>query len=49
LNESRAFAIRARQLLDRSSTDWVRATDIVMASDPSDQDMRALSREASGG
>ena len=25
------------------------ATDIVMASDPSDQDMRALSREASGG
>lgn len=49
LNESRAFAIRARQLLERSSTDWVRATDIVMASNPSDQDMRALSREAGGG
>ncbi len=45
LNESRAFAIRARQLLDRKSTDWVRATDIVMASDPSDQDIRALSRD----
>ncbi len=48
LGESRAFAIRARQLLDRKSTDWVRATDIVMASDPTDQDIRALSRESDG-
>lgn len=44
LNESRAFAMRARELLDRKSTDWVRATDIVMASNPSDQDLRDLSR-----
>ena len=48
LNESRTFAIRARQLLDRRSTDWVRATDIVMASDPTDQDIRALSRDGDG-
>lgn len=48
LDQSRAFAIRARQLLDRSSTDWVRATDIVMASNPSDQDIRALAREGGG-
>ncbi|MBP7704766.1 MAG: M48 family metallopeptidase [Caulobacter sp.] len=45
LNESRAFAIRARELLDRRSTDWVRATDIVMASDPSDRDLRELSQD----
>ncbi len=47
LNESRAFAIRARELLPRSGTDWVRATDIVMASNPSDQDLRELARDDS--
>ncbi|MES2033137.1 MAG: M48 family metalloprotease, partial [Pseudomonadota bacterium] len=45
--ESRTFAIRARELLTRSSTDWVRATDIVMASNPSDQDLRELARDDS--
>lgn len=44
LNESRAFAIRARQLLDRQSVEWLRATDIVMASNPSDQDLKSLSQ-----
>jgi predicted Zn-dependent protease len=47
LNESRAFAVRARELFDRSSVEWLRATDIVMASNPSDQDLRALSSEGS--
>jgi len=44
LGESRAFAIRARQMLDRSSVEWLRATDIVMASDPSDQDLQTLAK-----
>jgi predicted Zn-dependent protease len=47
LGESRNFAIRARELFDRSSVEWLRATDIVMASNPTDQDMRALSDEGS--
>lgn len=48
-NESRAFAIRARELLPRSGTAWVRATDIVMASDPSDRDLRELARDDTPG
>lgn len=47
LGESRNFAIRAREMFDRSSVEWLRATDIVMASNPTDQDMRVLSDEGS--
>lgn len=47
LSESRNFAIRARELFDRQSVEWLRATDIVMASNPSDQDLRVLSEEGS--
>lgn len=47
LGESRNFAIRAREMFDRSSVEWLRATDIVMASNPTDQDLRALSDEGS--
>lgn len=47
LGESKSFAIRAREMFDRSSVEWLRATDIVMASNPSDQDLRALSNEGS--
>ena len=47
LGESRNFAIRARSLFDRQSVEWLRATDIVMASNPTDQDMRALADEGS--
>lgn len=47
LNESRAFAIRARELFDRTSVEWLQATDIIMASNPSDQDLRALAGEGS--
>lgn len=47
LGESRNFAIRARELFDRQSVEWLRATDIVMASNPTDQDLRALSSEGS--
>lgn len=47
LGESRNFAIRARELFDRQSVEWLRATDIVMASNPTDQDLRVLSEEGS--
>lgn len=47
LGESRAFAFRARQMFDRRSVEWLRATDIVMASEPTEQDMRVLSEEGS--
>ena len=47
LGESKSFAIRARELFDRSSVEWLRATDIVMASNPTDQDLRALASEGS--
>lgn len=47
LGESKSFAIRAREMFDRSSVEWLRATDIVMASNPSDQDLRALASEGS--
>ncbi|MDO8297504.1 MAG: M48 family metalloprotease [Caulobacter sp.] len=47
LGESRNFAIRAREMFDRQSVEWLRATDIVMASNPTDQDLRVLSDEGS--
>ena len=47
LGESKSFAIRAREMFDRSSVEWLRATDIVMASNPTDQDLRALASEGS--
>ncbi len=47
LGESRNFAIRAREMFDRKTVEWLRATDIVMASNPTDQDLRVLSDEGS--
>ncbi|MDP1631979.1 MAG: M48 family metalloprotease [Caulobacter sp.] len=47
LNESRTFAMRARELFPRGGVQWLRATDIVMASNPNDQDLKDLAREGS--
>lgn len=47
LNEARIFAMRAREMLDKDSVGWRRATDIVLASNPSDEDLRDLAREGS--
>ena len=35
LNEARGFAMRARDLLDKDSVGWRRATDIVLTANPS--------------
>ena len=43
--EARVFAMRARDLLDKDTISWRRATDIVLVSEPSDEDLRALARE----
>lgn len=43
--EALGFAMRARDLLDKNTVEWRRATDIVLASGPSDDDLKALARE----
>jgi hypothetical protein len=42
------FAMRARQQLSKSTPEWRRATDIVLTSDPSKDDLRLLAQEGSG-
>jgi predicted Zn-dependent protease len=43
--EARIFAMRARELLAKDSPEWRRATDIVLASRPSNQDLKDLAKE----
>lgn len=45
--EARVFAMRARELLKKDTPDWRRATDIVLTSKPSDQDLKDLAKEGS--
>ncbi len=47
LADSRQFAIRARGEFPKDSIYWRRATDIILASDPTDEDLRALARDGS--
>jgi predicted Zn-dependent protease len=47
LRDARVFAMRAREKLDRSSPEWRRATDIVLVSKPSKDDLQDLAREGS--
>jgi predicted Zn-dependent protease len=47
LNEARGFAMRARDLLDKNTVSWRRATDIVLASNPSNDDLKDLAKEGS--
>ena len=46
LRDARVFAIRARQLLQKDSPEWRRATDIVLASKPSPDELRELGRQS---
>jgi predicted Zn-dependent protease len=46
-NDARMFAMRARLLLPRGSPEWRRATDIVLVSKPTNEDLRMLAREGS--
>ena len=41
------FAMRAREKLDKSTPEWRRATDIVLASSPSKDDLKDLAKEGS--
>jgi predicted Zn-dependent protease len=45
---AKAFAMRARALLPQNTPDWRRATDIVLVSNPTDNDLRALAQHGDG-
>jgi predicted Zn-dependent protease len=45
--QARVFAMRAREMLDRGTPEWRRATDIVLVADPTREDLRELAREGS--
>ncbi|MBL8553041.1 MAG: M48 family metallopeptidase [Phenylobacterium sp.] len=45
--QARVFAMRAREMLTRGTPDWRRATDIVLAAEPTREDLRQLGREGS--
>lgn len=47
LRDARVFAFRAREKLNRNSPEWRRATDIVLASNPSRDDLQDLASEGS--
>jgi predicted Zn-dependent protease len=42
MKDARGFAIRAREFLKRGTPEWQRATDIVLTSSPSADDLKAL-------
>jgi predicted Zn-dependent protease len=43
--DAKMFAMRARAILPKNSPEWRRATDIVLVSNPSKDDLRALAQE----
>ncbi len=45
--QARVFAMRAREKLPKDTPDWRRATDIVLVSKPSKDDLQELAREGS--
>lgn len=49
LGDAKAFAMRAREYLPKDTPDWRRATDIVLVSDPTKDDLRAIARTDGGG
>ena len=44
-NDARVFALRARDLLKKDSPEWRRATDIILASKPTADDLKAMARQ----
>lgn len=48
LADAKMFAMRARAQLTKNSPEWRRATDIVLVSKPSKDDLRALAQEGAG-
>ncbi|MFL5294931.1 MAG: M48 family metalloprotease [Phenylobacterium sp.] len=47
MRQAREFAIRARERLEKNTPEWRRATDIVLVSKPSPQDLKDLQKEGS--
>lgn len=47
VQQARVFAMRAREKLTKDTPEWRRATDIVLASRPSREDLQDLAREGS--
>ena len=45
MKDARIFAMRARDLLPKDSAEWRRATDIVLASAPSEKEIQAMARQ----
>jgi predicted Zn-dependent protease len=45
MKDARVFALRARDLLKKDSPEWRRATDIVLASKPTADDLKALAQQ----
>ena len=45
MTQARIFAMRAREKLPKNTPDWRRATDIVLVSKPSKDDLQELARE----
>jgi predicted Zn-dependent protease len=45
MRDARAFAMRAREFLKRGTPEWNRATDIVLTSKPSADDLRLLGQQ----
>ena len=48
LRDAKAFAMRAREKLTKDSPEWRRATDIILVSDPTQDDLRQLARSDRG-
>jgi len=45
MKDARAFAMRARNFLKRGTPEWNRATDIVLSSNPSADDLKAMGQQ----
>jgi predicted Zn-dependent protease len=46
-SQARVFAVRAREMLDKDSPEWRRATDIYLTSNPGKDDLKDLAKEGS--
>jgi predicted Zn-dependent protease len=47
MTQARVFAMRAREMLGKNTPEWRRATDIVLVSKPSRDDLKDLARDGS--
>jgi predicted Zn-dependent protease len=48
MKDARDFALRARESLPKGTTDYTKATDIVLASQPTPQELKAIAQQQGG-